>query len=128
MTTLIIVRGLPGSGKSTLASKLIEPGGVIEADQFFIREDGVYDYQADRIGEAHAWCYARVKQRLQSNTDCVVANTFTQRWEYQRYIDLAKELGHLWQVIDCHGQFRSVHAVPDAVIDQMRARWQPHGV
>jgi adenylate kinase family enzyme len=38
---LILVRGVPGSGKSTYAKTLVD-WYAIEADQYFVRIDGVY--------------------------------------------------------------------------------------
>lgn len=83
--TLTIIRGLPGSGKTTLAQQLGQP--YFEADQFFMDATGNYSFQANRLGEAHAWCLESVKATLESGQDCTVSNTFTRRWEMQPYMD-----------------------------------------
>lgn len=124
---LTIVRGLPGSGKSTLAKKLAGYSGThIEADQFWMK-DGVYVFDASRLAEAHADCLARTRESLVNTTFPVfVSNTFTTRKEYQPYIDLAVSLGVKYQVIDVHGNFGSIHDVPQHTLDAMRTRWQSH--
>ena len=55
---LILLRGLPGAGKSTLAKVILqfretdEPE-VLSADDFFVNENGVYEFDAQKIKEAH---------------------------------------------------------------------------
>lgn len=133
---LIIVRGVPGSGKSTLANHIASSinvqsyisGGkfasVFEADQFFVTEDG-YTFDGTKLREAHADCQARTRQWLANGT-AIVANTFTQRWEYQPYLDMAAELNLPVQVIEVHGNFGNTHGVPADKVASMRARWEPH--
>lgn len=127
---LTIVRGLPGSGKSTLASRLASKvtnrvAYVFEADQYFER-DGSYKFDASKLKEAHQWCQAITEHNLKNGGAVFVANTFTQRWEYQPYLDMAKELGVKVQVIDVHGDFGSIHGVPEETMTRMRNRWEPH--
>ena len=126
MTKLLIVRGLPGSGKSTLAKKLVSvnPGSVhIEADMFFTGKDG-YKFDPSKIKEAHEWCFNTTKIFLSNGVDVVVSNTFTQRWEVQKYTDVADELGITYGIIVATGDFGSVHNVPQETIDKMRQRWE----
>ena len=42
----------------------------------------------------------------------------------QAYLDMAERHHAALQIIECHGQFRNVHGVPDDKIDAMRKRWQ----
>lgn len=120
LPTLIIVRGLPGSGKSTLAKRLGLPS--FEADDYFTGPDGVYRFDPAKLGEAHAQCLANVKASLESGAETVVSNTFTTIKEMQPYLDL----GHVVQVIECRGAWRSIHGVPDATLQKMRDRWEPY--
>lgn len=122
MNKLILIRGLPGSGKSTLAKSLVDFHHV-EADEYFVGLDG-YKFEASEVKYAHAWCQHHAINALKMGRNVVVSNTFTQRWEMQPYIDAAKALGIVSQVITCHGEWENVHGVPAKKIEQMRARWE----
>lgn len=122
---LYIIRGLPGSGKSTLARKLC-PDAHFEADMYHM-VNGVYKFDARGIKHAHEWCRSSVRHELEKGErDIAVSNTFTQRWEYQPYIELADEAGYDVQVIECHGNWKNIHNVPESVLSAMRNRWEPH--
>jgi predicted kinase len=127
---LTIVRGLPGSGKSTLAFALADmwergAAKLVEADQYFM-QNGQYVFDPKLLPAAHADCQKRARKHLEDGKQVYVSNTFTQRWEYQPYLDMAAELGVKVQVIDVHGDFGSVHNVPDETMTRMRNRWEPH--
>lgn len=49
----IIMRGISGSGKSTYAENA--DGYILSTDNYWYRPDGFYDFNAKRLGEAHAW-------------------------------------------------------------------------
>jgi len=127
---LTIVRGLPGSGKSTLAAAIASKvtsrvSYHFEADQYF-EQSGQYVFDPKLLPAAHADCLARTRMALTAGAHVFVSNTFTQRWEYQPYLDMAAELGVKVQVIEVHGDFGSIHNVPDETITRMRNRWEPH--
>ena len=134
---LIIVRGVPGSGKSTLANHIASSinvqsyisganfASVFEADQFFMTEDG-YQFDGTKLREAHLDCQSRTRAWLKKGKTAIVANTFTQRWEYEPYLDMAKQYNVPAQVIEVHGDFSNVHGVPADKVASMRARWEPH--
>lgn len=76
---LILIRGLPGSGKSTRARGLAMAGFLhFEADNFFER-DGLYQYDASRIKDAHAWCQKMTREAL-ADGKRVVAATPSRVW------------------------------------------------
>lgn len=121
---IVLVRGLPGSGKTTMARVLALVGYEhYEADQYFER-DGQYQFNPSELPKAHAWCLARVKESMARGVSCVVANTFTRRWEMQTYIDAATDAGFRVRVIEAHGEWENCHGVPADAIDRMRARWE----
>ena len=122
--TIYIVRGCPNAGKSTFAKTL---GGIhIEADQYFVDADGNYNFDGSKIKNAHAWCLDKVKTNMAVGRDkIVVSNTFTQEWEFQPYLELAKEYGYKTFTIiveNRHGNTNE-HNVPEDKIEQMKNRF-----
>ena len=126
MSKLIVIRGLPGSGKSTLAPKLAFSENCYEADSYFIRPDGIYDFNIRLISEAHDWCKAVVFRGLTNWRRCAVSNTFTQWWELKPYIEFCKENGHEVEVITLTTQFESIHGIPDEAFKRMSDRFESH--
>ena len=119
-----IVRGCPNAGKSTFAKTL---GGIhIEADQYFVDADGNYNFDGSKIKNAHAWCLDKLKTNMSVGRDkIVVSNTFTQEWEFQPYLELAKEYGYKTFTIiveNRHGNTNE-HNVPEDKIQQMKNRF-----
>jgi predicted kinase len=131
---LTLVRGLPGSGKSTLLERWYAAHDVdmFAADDFFLDEEGVYNFDPTLLGEAHAQCQSRTRAALENGSSTVVTNTFSQRWELEPYLALAKELEVTVFVIDlfdsgCTDEElfeRNVHGVPLEGIRAMRSRWE----
>lgn len=119
---LTLIRGLPGSGKSTYAQKL----GCfhIEADMYFIR-DGQYNFNPGSKSLAHVWCQKTTFEAMKQGLDVVVSNTFTEIWELAPYIERAKKLGYNIKIICMTGEYRTIHSVPDAVLEKMKNRWEP---
>jgi predicted kinase len=94
-----------------------------EADQYFER-GGVYCFNASELPKAHAWCLERAKDSMRRGVKCVVANTFTRRWEMQPYLDAANAAGVPARVIEARGAWGNCHGVPADAIERMRARWE----
>ncbi len=127
---LYIIRGLPGSGKSTIARNMIstaaqhEDIAMFEADMYFEDEDGNYKFEPSKIKDAHEWCQRKVREYLEYNFNVIVSNTFTQVWEFQPYLDMAKEMGVEVRVITATGDYPNVHNVPHESILRMKDRWE----
>lgn len=122
---LVLIRGIPGSGKSTMAETLCyNPDWKhLEADMYFMR-DGVYQFDAAKLGAAHAWCQSETRAALQLYSGVVVTNTFTTVKELRPYFELAWESGIVPTVLVAQNTFDNVHNVPAEKLAQMQARFQ----
>jgi len=126
---LYILRGLPGAGKSTLARTI---GAVyFEADMFFM-EGNEYKFNPTKLKDAHAWCQNQVRISMKNSdsklgdTRIAVANTFTQEWEMEPYIEMSKEFGFTIFTLIVENRHGGVnqHDVPDEVLDKMKNRFE----
>lgn len=124
---LYIVRGLPGSGKSTLAKKMVKDGAAdvhYEADMFFMI-NGKYQFNPAKLRYAHEWCFEAVRHALMTREqNVVVSNTFTQKWEAEKYITLAVMSGIDVEIITCTENYGSIHDVPEDAMVKMRDRFE----
>ena len=130
MKNLYLLRGLPGSGKSTLAEQL---GGThFETDKYFLNENGEYKFDPTKLKNAHNWCQGEVGNAMilnhttGLNKTIVISNTFTQEWEMQPYLDMAKDWGYrVFSIIveNRHGGVNQ-HGVPDEKLQQMQDRFE----
>jgi len=135
MKNLYIVRGLPGSGKSTFAKKLVgEDFLVCEADKYFIdKETGEYNFDITKIKEAHKFCKDTVETYMKDSLvndqfyrEIAVSNTFTQEWEMEHYIELAKQYGYQVTSLIVENRHGGVneHNVPEDKIEIMKNRFE----
>lgn len=130
----IIIRGIPGSGKSTTAKAiqkdLTDKGRNVlwyEADSYFTH-DGAYRFDASRLSDAHRQCLESFKNALsrKGSTTVIVSNTFTTLRELDPYVSFCKDNGIPFDVIRCTGEYGSIHGVPPATLDRMKARFQDY--
>ena len=120
-----IIKGLPGSGKSTLAEALKGENGVIcEADKYYYDEEGNYNFDPAKMGENHEKCFNAFKDACESGIQRVIqSNTNTAIWQYDKYMDVAKEHGYIVSVVlvENHHGNKSIHDVPDETLVKMEA-------
>ena len=122
MKELIILRGLPGSGKTTLAKVI---GGILcAADDYFDGKHG-YVFDPSKLPQAHQACQQRAAVAAAAGmTPIVVHNTASQRWEIRPYARIAEAYGYRLHVVTVEGDHGSVHDVPAATVERMRAQWE----
>ena len=130
---LYIVRGLQGSGKSTFALDLVGSDFLVcEADKYFM-VDGEYKFDGSKLKEAHESCRNLVETYMKDSLvndqfyrEIAVSNTFTQEWEMQAYIDLAKQYGYMVFTVIVENRHGGVnqHGVPDEALTRMRDRFE----
>jgi predicted kinase len=124
---VIILRGVSGCGKSTFASMLARhnPGAVVvTADDYFTDSAGVYNFDATKLGAAHAQCFDRFQDALfdpKVNT-IIVANTNTSPKDFKAYADAAEGYGAnvTYVVLENRHGNTDVHGCPDAVKERQR--------
>ena len=137
-----ILRGLPGTGKSLLSQQLQVGWGCAKSfstdDYFMVR--GEYQFDPSKLGEYHqknlnaADDYMkRFKDGVVSNSAiCIIDNTNTQHWEYEKYIQSAENNGFMVQIITIDWNAKDIplyakrnsHGVPEEAIYRMAARWE----
>jgi uridine kinase len=121
MKTVILLRGVSGSGKSTLAEILTTKAGWVSvcADDYFTDENGVYNFNASWLDDAHRECKHKFMVALfDSNVQgIVVANTNTKEADFSFYETNAKFADAMFIsliVENRHGN-KDIHGVPENV-------------
>jgi predicted kinase len=140
---LWILRGLPGSGKSSVAQNLFVVDAIFEADQFWYDEAGNYNFNADRLPEAHEWCQKQVEARMEHDiedakegiifegqsdfvlSEIVVSNTTTTEKEIEPYLELARKYDYkvVSLIVENRHGNKSIHNVPEEVMEKMKNRF-----
>lgn len=118
---LVLIRGLPGSGKTTKAMGYVNDGYKhYEADQFFL-VDGKYQFDAQKLPEAHAWCLDQTREALAAGEFVCVANVFVVVEDIRPYTELNVD----YQVVEANYPGRSIHKVPADKLRAMQSSWVP---
>lgn len=126
MPELLIVRGIPGVGKSTYARAYVDEHSYthLEGDMYFVGADGVYRFDYDKLGEAHAWCRAECEAAMQRRENIVVSNTFCTHREMNPYLRMAQRHGYTVRVVALKHEYGSIHNVPPDRMQRFRDRWE----
>lgn len=137
---VVICCGISGSGKSTMAKKILtehfknhnDLGIICSADEYWIRPDGLYDWNPKNIGRAHDWCKQKFKWYLQEEYNLVIVdNTNLSKQERKPYEEMAAQHGYVveirepdteWKYNALECSKRNVHGVPLEACDRMLAK------
>lgn len=105
MKTLVILQGIPGCGKSWMADTLQreQPRGeavIYSTDEFWYSADGRYNYDPEKITDAHVWNQSRAQESMiWSFPLIIIDNTNIKREHAQPYLNLAQAFGYAVQVV-----------------------------
>lgn len=119
-----VIFGCSGSNKSTIAQVLKTNWNpqftvkVCEADLYFY-QNGHYNFNAQKLGQAHLFCQDEFKKALDNNTNLViVSNTSTRRAERDFYINLAKSAGYTTFCLlsENINDSKDLHGVPEETL------------
>jgi predicted kinase len=131
MSKVIIMRGVSGAGKSTWVKKNYPHAHVVSADLFFQGEDGKYNFDASKLGEAHAWCLRHFVELVCAGmrVDIVVDNTNTSAVELAPYAAVAAAFGLDVEIHNMHVDIydavaRNVHHVDTKTIERQMSRFK----
>lgn len=122
MQKLIIMQGQPGSGKSTLALSLSKEHGAVicSTDDLFLDVDGKYQFDPSKLGVNHKRNQEIAINLLKEGKSVIVDNTNIYAWQAKPYVEAAVALGIEVQFVRATGNFKTVHGVPDAKVEQMK--------
>ena len=101
--------------------------------------DGEYQFDPSKLGEYHARNLAEADDYMKRwggyddfDVMCIIDNTNTQHWEYEKYIQSAHNNDFMVQVISIDWDAKDIplyaernsHGVPMDAIYRMAARWE----
>ncbi len=111
-------------------------GAIFSTDSLFM-VDGEYQFDPTRLCKYHAENLRRAtnfmkKRKRSSDAVCFIDNTNTQAWEFEKYVEVAKDKGCLVQVITVNWNTQDIplyaernsHGVPIEAIQRMADRWE----
>lgn len=129
MKDVYILRAVSGAGKSTIAKKLSQGyknAVTCEADVYFIDNTGKYNFDASKLGAAHAWCRSMFENALEDESvdAIIVSNTNTSSKEFKTYEALANSAGCnvFFLVIENRHGNNDVHGVPNDIKENQEKR------
>lgn len=128
----IILRGVSGCGKSKLAQYLcwLNSGDFLDnydygtvvctADDYHI-VNGEYLWKPEKAGYAHNSCFEKFKKAVEEKVSLVIlANTSTQEYEFQKYIDYAEQNNYtvFSLIVENRHEGKDSHNVPEETLQR----------
>jgi ABC-type polar amino acid transport system ATPase subunit len=119
MNTLIL-RGCSGAGKSSFCDLINDPKVVCCADDFYMDDQGNYNWDANLIPQAHAACRAKFDQFVNDDAveNIIIANTNTKPSDWKYYEEKSLEAGRrvIFVVLEHRHDGVNVHRVPQEAL------------
>ena len=116
------MRAVSGAGKSTFAKTFAPDSCICCADDYFTDEQGNYNFDVSKIGQAHKACQEKYLSLIDSSSadTIVVANTSTKESDYKFYLDEAEKRGIMVfsLVLENRHRNKNIHNVPDHVLER----------
>jgi hypothetical protein len=126
-----VLRGPTGCGKTTSALQLkrdYEAAGMtvahLEADQFFVR-NGVYEFNPERLEDAHKDCFARFQKALDDKVNIIIlSNTSTRIWEFEKYVQLAAANSYPISIVNHTTYYGNDKGIGEETVRAMFSRFE----
>ena len=132
---LIIMRGVQGSGKSFTAKYLQNlfnqhniPINKFSADDFFYDEQGLYNFESQKLSSAHNKCLRNtINTFVNKQESVIVDNTNTILSDFNHYTVVAKAYGYRVVIVEVNAPIetlllRQQHSCSKEVIEKFFAR------
>jgi len=135
----ILLRGISGSGKSTLSKQLAGGSGqIFSADDFFMDEQGNYNWVGNKLPTAHKWNHDRIKEAIEQGISPVVMdNTNITMWDMGQakyLVQFAQEKGYQVKIEQTNTPWafdakelakKNTHGLNEQRIQKQIDRWVP---
>jgi len=133
--TIYVYRGIPGCGKTTMANAIMEQRteGVFAADDYFVNEVGVYNFDPRNLAIAHSECLVNAVRYAEKHGEVAITNTFIRHWEMKLVVEMARLASQQLHVVDFvpvtieqvkKAHARNTHGVPLEVVARMAVEFQ----
>ena len=125
---LTIIRGLPGVGKTFLAQRDYPGSLLLEGDQYYMTPENKYAFGKGILRSSSEYVRLMLSTALSVEIkNVVITTTSPDGKRAKEYAAIAKGFGHkvkfVW--LDYIGLAKTVHAVPEDVINKMKENWKP---
>ncbi len=145
---VLIMRGLPGVGKTYLAREYLAQIGLkfrdevasgeqlaimLSSDDYFMGENGVYEFDKDEMLNAHKWNFKRFVKAIEDEIPLIIIdNSNIKAFHYSHYLDYAQRKNYLVAIVTIpHNDSsnrelanRNIHGVNVDTISRMRRQFE----